>query len=468
MNRSASVRVLLLLAHILHLQHTLSTKLPDETCETLPSGEVNCKATTSTKDELCTIPRVPRSEMTEDIFQSKYYLQHPVIITNVDTAPDAAQGRWTTDILLQQYGAISVGTGSSRTITKMGGTGRASAKLGDIIEAVRTTEEHDGDVDVYAFERDSQLFDEAPELIDRLRDTAAAVLGAKFVSNKIPKRKWNSTKKLKHEKYRYFFSLGGVGSGVHLHHHSDGWSYLFEGQKRWFFRPPYTLPAVTHMGFMRMRYWLEEGVYPKLKKNEMPLECVQNPGELIYVPESWWHGTINEGGGGATTLSVAAQRRTATTKVEQQMNSALQLSHKGRNNKAFKMLQKIVKSMPNHAEAWYTLGIVYGRVRKHHLKDELESKLRANELTEGRNCDVLNNLATALIHYKRLEEAEKYLKQVIDLCPWDDFAWSNLAAALDGQNREEEAVVAFEKGKHVRKEWSTPSMVTVGKEELML
>ena len=63
--------------------------------------------------------------------------------------------------------------------------------------------------------------------------------------------------------------MGGKGSGVHLHHHSDGWSYLFEGQKRWFVRPPYTLPRITHMGFMRMRYWLNEGVYPKLQKDSL-------------------------------------------------------------------------------------------------------------------------------------------------------------------------------------------------------
>jgi Flp pilus assembly protein TadD len=203
-------------------------------------------------------------------------------------------------------------------------------------------------------------------------------------------------------------------------------------------------------------------------EKERPLECVQKPGELMYVPESWWHGTINEGGGGATTLSVAAQRRKAATKVERQVISALGLKVKGRNKMAFKKLQSIVKNHPEHAEAWYTLGIVYGRVREHHLKDELEAKLKALELTGGRNCDVMNNVATALIHHERAEEAEKYLLQVIEMCPWDDFAWSNLAAALDTQDREEEAVAAFDKGKKVREEWSTPSRVTVGKEELML
>ena len=402
--------------------------------------------------------------MTSSIFLEKYYLQQPVIVTGVTTSPNPTG--WSTAHLLQKYGALSVGTGSSRTIVKMGGTGRANAKLGDIIEALRTSRVHKGDVDVYAFDRDSQLFDEAPELIDGLRDTAAAVLGDMFQSSKIPKRKWNATDAPTFEKFRYFFSLGGKGSGVHLHHHSDGWSYLFEGKKRWFFRPPYTLPSITHMGFIRMRYWLDKGVYPKLNPDEKPLECVQKPGELIYIPESWWHGTINEGE--STTLSVAAQLRKPATKHERDIGKVAEYKNAGKNNKAYKLLQKLTKSLPNHAEAWYLLGIVYGRVRHHHLDDELEAKQRANELTNARSCDVLNNLGAALVHHEKYEEAEQKLRQVIAMCPWDNFAWSNLAATLHKQGLDDEAEAAFERGTEVHKEWGKPDMVSVGSQEMML
>lgn len=66
----------------------------------------------------------------------------------------------------------------------------------------------------------------------------------------------------------------------------------------------------------------EHGVYPKLKLKQQqqqqhpqqrqapggddvttPLEeCVQEVGDLIYVPEGWWHSTLNTGNG--VTLSV--------------------------------------------------------------------------------------------------------------------------------------------------------------------
>ena len=435
----------------------------DETCETLPSGDVSCKPSTSSSP-LCTIPRISSAKITSSIFLEKYYLKQPVIITNVITSPKNKP--WTSEILLNKYGDIQVGVGSSRTIVKMGGTGRATAKLGDVIKAARTSSIHQGDVDVFAFDRDSALFEQAPELIDSLRDTASAALGDMFKSVKIPKRKWNATTKPIYEKYRYFLSLGGKGSGVHLHHHSDGWNLLFEGRKRWFLRPPYTLPSITHMGFMRMRYWLNEGVYPKLKKSEKPLECIQQPGELIYIPESWWHGTINEGE--TTTLSVAAQLRVAATTEEKYLLKASEYKNSGKNKKAYTKLKKLIAKQPNHSEAWYLLGIIYGRVRKLHLADELEAKERANELTHSRSCDVKNNLGTGYVHNKNYKKAEQVLKEVIELCPWDDFAWSNLAAALHHQGKDEEAEQAFEKGKKVRDQWGQPDRVSVGEEELML
>ena len=102
------------------------------------------------------------------------------------------------------------------------------------------------------------------------------------------------------------------------------------------------------------------------------------------------------------------------------------------------------------------------------MADELEAKERANELTHSRSCDVKNNLGTGYVHNKNYKKAEQVLKEVIELCPWDDFAWSNLAAALHHQGKDEEAEQAFEKGKKVRDQWGQPDRVSVGEEELML
>jgi len=186
----------------------------------------------------------------------------------------------------------------------------------------------------------------------------------------------------------------------------------------------------------------------------------------MYIPEGWWHGTLNEGA--PSSLSVAAQRRTGVTKLERELAKANAAKNKGKNNKAFLSLRKVVEEFPKNAEAWYVLGIVYGRVRKHHLDDELEAKQRAYELTGGRNCDVMNNLGSALVHHERFKEAENVLRDVISLCEWDDYSWSNLAATLHAQGREDEAEKAFDTGKTLSMKWNRPYMVSVGPEELML
>ena len=40
--------------------------------------------------------------------------------------------------------------------------------------------------------------------------------------------------------------------------------------------------------------WLES-VYPTLADGDRPLECVQGPGDIVYVPSGWIHATVNIG-----------------------------------------------------------------------------------------------------------------------------------------------------------------------------
>ena len=397
---------------------------------------------------------------------------------------ESASKLWNTDYLLENYGSFSVGVGSSRTITKMGGTGRANARLGDVVEALRTNLDHGGDVDVYAFDRDSPLFEEAPEFLESIKYLAANVFGEEYVladqelnaattgsgtykDRKLPGgQRYRASSKLSASEWSHYLSMGGKGSGVHMHHHGDGWSYSFSGEKHWYFHPPNSLPLITHVGFMRMRYWVEKGVYPKLEDDEKPLECSQREGDLMYIPEGWWHGTINEGS--PITLSVASQRRVGVTDLERRLAAASDAKNKGKNNKSYKLLRRLLKDHPKNAEAWYILGIVSGRARKYHLDDELEAKQRAYELTRGRNCDVMNNLGSALVHHERYKEAESVLRDVMALCEWDDYAFSNLAATLFAQGKEEEAEKAFDEGKALSMKWNRPDMVSIGESQLML
>ena len=228
---------------------------------------------------------------------------------------------WSTAELVKQYGEVLVGIGSSRTMVRVvGSEGQQMAPLRDVAETIKANVKASTDAgtrgssekrvrmppDIYAFEKDSNLFRNAPELVASINETATSVFGPWYNNHKqlqrtsedgnnpnIPNNtndehvamvsKYTDEYASAKNKWSYYFALGSEGSGVHLHHHTDGWSYLFEGRKRWFFRPPDTMPSITHMGFMSMHYWYTKGVYPKLKENELPLECAYRCLYLIII-----------------------------------------------------------------------------------------------------------------------------------------------------------------------------------------
>ena len=432
----------------------------DGAAESCAGRQEQSRPSIASLQSLCTIDVVHVAEMNPERFGREYYLQKPVIVTGVPV-PQAAENIWDINYMRKNYGSVVVGVGSSRTITKMGGTGRIEAKLGDVIETMEKHKEKDGDLDMYAFDRDSKLFNEAPELLTSVQDLAATVFGEKYAAQK--KKKAKNIKSV----WSRYFSLGGLGSGVHSHHHGDGWAYVLSGRKRWFFHNASSLPRITYLGFISMRHWYSKGVYPHLRDDEKPLECVQGPGDLVYVPEAWWHATLNEGV--PATLSFAAQRKKGVTYLQRTISRASDYKDmRGMNKKAIKLLRKFVKKNPINAEAWYMLGILYGRDRKRYLDRELEAKWRSYNLTDGRNCDVVNNFATALIHNQSLVKAERLIRDAIELCEWDDYLWSNLASVVYAQGRQKEALEAKYKSGNVSELWTHPIKVPIGSGEILL
>ena len=105
------------------------------------------------------------------------------------------------------------------------------------------------------------------------------------------------------------FYLGGPGSGAPPHYHEDAWNVLAYGKKAWYIVPP---SAAEYMTVPIHEYILE--VLPKTKDklvsttnknittsstssfwgpNSRPLTCIQEAGDVIYVPHGWGHGVLN-------------------------------------------------------------------------------------------------------------------------------------------------------------------------------
>ena len=81
------------------------------------------------------------------------------------------------------------------------------------------------------------------------------------------------------------FTLGGMGpSATPATYHAVGWLALVHGAKHWFLHPPGT----DWPGFEPKCEYARD----VLDKSTV-LQCVQKPGEIIFLPEGTWHATCN-------------------------------------------------------------------------------------------------------------------------------------------------------------------------------
>lgn len=80
-------------------------------------------------------------------------------------------------------------------------------------------------------------------------------------------------------------SISGSRGGLQYHNHDESWLGLLVGEKRWFLQHPAWTPSSAHRRAAPEELALELGV----------VECLQRPGEVVYLPERWWHATYNTG-----------------------------------------------------------------------------------------------------------------------------------------------------------------------------
>ena len=85
------------------------------------------------------------------------------------------------------------------------------------------------------------------------------------------------------------FYLGSAGTGAPVHFHTHAYNVLVHGRKKWVLLPPrHSLYATQHI-----QKWLQGPEYTALRDSGTAIECVQEPGDVLYVPTSWAHGVLN-------------------------------------------------------------------------------------------------------------------------------------------------------------------------------
>lgn len=84
----------------------------------------------------------------------------------------------------------------------------------------------------------------------------------------------------------------GPSTGAVFHTHGAAVAEQVHGRKHWFVYPPTApqppgyYPGVEHLD------WVEK-VLATLKEQDRPLQCVLEPGDVLYLPAFWYHATVN-------------------------------------------------------------------------------------------------------------------------------------------------------------------------------
>eukprot|EP01138_Halocafeteria_seosinensis_P003698 gb/GECG01003779.1/.p1 GENE.gb/GECG01003779.1/~~gb/GECG01003779.1/.p1 ORF type:complete len:432 (+),score=35.55 gb/GECG01003779.1/:1-1296(+) len=161
--------------------------------------------------------------------------------------------------------------------------------------------------------------------------------------------------------YRWFL-VGPERSGTAPHIDplaTSAWNTLTKGYKRWVLMPPGVPRAVAKgKGFKKPGEDDEPidfftNMLPRIKAKfpHLPIiECVQRPGETLFIPGGWWHGVLNLTDTVAVTQNFCS--RTNFKKV-------WRATRTGRRNMARKWLALLEKHHPDLADTAKRYGIMY-------------------------------------------------------------------------------------------------------------
>eukprot|EP01038_Epipyxis_sp_PR26KG_P012367 gene12367-16590_t len=278
----------------------------------------------------------------------------PIIFKNY-THQWSAHEKWKKAKLIQLYGTRTISIGSESSIVYGGGVANTPIRLEDVIKnfsppiisfhhqlqsklynilqslnLYHSTIDYNVEVDD-SFVFDTTILKSIPELLNDIQ------IPSMF-------RSWDNQHAVSSKFVWHLLSLGPSRSGLPFHSHGKTWLAVIHGMKWWLVYPPqFSIPQEIQSKYnpmLPMRLWIKS-IYPLLSKyphlpentyrdlkyykeekwhnihknNEnkiindtsyveyRPLEILQMPGDVLYLPDGWHHMTINIG----ETIAIGGQ-----------------------------------------------------------------------------------------------------------------------------------------------------------------
>ena len=360
----------------------------------------------------CDIPRL--SSLTEAEFKEQYWSGDgdtgrgkPFILTGVTAG--WRPGAFSKAALLEKYGNADVKVGVSKHIPRASGDGYDLATLRSFVAQMSGPSEV-ADDPTYVFDQ-NDFFTQHPALRAEL---------------KLPPF-------FKAEGVTLYFALGGSRSGVQFHKHAAGWNTQIHGRKRWLLYHPDTMPPFhypTHG--MSVETWLRK-VFPALPAERRPLSCTVQPGELIYVPETWYHATMNMG----ESVGAAGQDKEPLTKVQHHWNTGNSQHKAAGPAAALEHYQRITSLSPASQEGRYMEGLALTELRRG--EEAVAANRRAIKLAPD-HSETLNNQGVVYSQMgDKLEEALSHFERAFAANPLHFQAIGNQVRILRALGRTDEA-----------------------------
>lgn len=200
-------------------------------------------------------------------------LQRPVLIRNATSIHSMKRLHqlWHRSKFKQEYGTLTFDEVEVPYAEAFGYNSTRKTTVKDFMNKMREFQENNQHLPILAVRPPSYIFETVPLTSPLLREFSPPAVLDQEVTHISP--------------LKLQFYMGPPLSGAPVHFHRNAWNLLVYGQKRWFLYPP------DRAFYSKQHVW--DWWRESYTGSPDALECVQYPGDLVFVPDMWGHAVIN-------------------------------------------------------------------------------------------------------------------------------------------------------------------------------